>query len=848
MAVNTAELPIEPILPALAMALRESGHAVLQAPPGAGKTTRVPLALLSEPWLAGKKILMLEPRRVAARAAARRMGQVLGEEVGRTVGYRVRRDSVVGPSTRIEVVTEGILTRMLQSDPALESVGLLIFDEFHERSLQADLGLALALQSRSILRPDLKLLIMSATLDGAPIATLLGGAPIITSEGRSYPVETRHIAPRPESRIEQAVASAVRDALANDQGDLLIFLPGAAEIARVKDLLEGVTNRQPGTGNEERVEVLPLHGSLTNEEQDKAIAPSRPGHRKVVLATSIAETSLTIEGVRVVIDSGLARVPRFSPRTGMTRLTTIRVSRSSADQRRGRAGRTAPGVCYRLWAAEEDHHLVPRPAPEILEADLAPLALELAASGVNEPGELSWLDPPPAAALAEGRALLEQLGALGKDGAVTAHGRTLAELGAHPRLGHLLLRGRDAGASLLAGQLAALLEERDILRATEGRVDPDLQLRVDLLNSGGSPPVYHGMQVDRGRLHRVRQEAQAWSRQIGRRSGEPRSAAELLALAYPDRVAQRRSGQAGRFLLRNGLGAFTDAPGLALSDYLVAAELDGDRRESRIWLAAALTLEGVMGLFGEQVEPENVVEWAEPGGVLKAVRRERLGAIVLRESQLRDPDPAALASAVEGLIQREGLSVLGWSDSATELRERLAFVGQLAETGGVGGKWPDVSDAGLLRSLDSWIGPRLGTVRRRADLSRINLTDGLMNLLGWEERRMLDQLAPTHLEVPTGSRIPVSYSDPSAPVLAVRLQEVFGLTETPRVGGGRVPVTLHLLSPAHRPVQVTRDLAGFWKTSYFDVRKDLRGRYPKHVWPEDPLAAEPTRRAKPRKP
>ena len=838
-------LPIEPVLPELARALATSGHAVLQAPPGAGKTTRVPLALIQEPWLSGRKILLLEPRRLAARAAARRMAQSLGERPGQTVGYRVRRDSVVGPGTRIEVVTEGILTRMLQSDPALEPAGLVIFDEFHERSLHADLGLALALQARALLRPDLKLLIMSATVEGAPISALLGGAPIITSEGRAFPVETRYFPRRPDVRLEPAVASVVRQALAEDEGDILVFLPGAAEIRRVQGLLDS----ELGTRNSERISILPLHGTLSSDEQDAAILPSRPGHRKVVLATSIAETSLTIDGVRVVIDAGLSRVPRFSPRTGMTRLTTVRVSRSSADQRRGRAGRTAPGICYRLWAAEEDHNLVPRPAPEILEADLAPLALELAATGADDPAVLAWLDPPPAAALAEGRALLRQLGALDADGRITAHGRELAELGAHPRLGHLLLAGRSSGEALVAGQLAALLEERDVLRAADGRSDPDLQLRIDLLAGAGTPPVYHGMEVDRGRLSRVRQEAKAWARQLraGPPTRPPISVAGLLALAYPDRVAQRRPGQAGRFLLRNGLGAFTDAPALALADYLVAAELDGDRRESRIWLAAALALEEVATLFGDQIECEDVVEWAEPEGVLKAVRRERLGAIVLRETPLREPDAGLVAAAVEGMIRREGLAVLTWTEPARSLRERLTFVRQLAAGGAIPGAWPDLSEAALLSALPSWLGPRLPAVRRRADLARIDLTDALLELVGWEERRALDQLAPTHLEVPTGSRIPVSYSDPAAPVLAVRLQEVFGLVETPRVGGGRVPVTMHLLSPAHRPVQVTRDLAGFWRTSYFDVRKDLRGRYPKHYWPDDPLTAEPTRRAKPRK-
>ena len=858
--MSVPDLPIEPALPALAAALRETGRAVLQAPPGAGKTTRVPLALVDESWLAGRKILLLEPRRLAARAAARRMSQMLGERPGQTVGYRIRRDSAVGPDTRIEVVTEGILTRMLQSDPALEAAGLVVFDEFHERSLHADLGLALALQSRSLLRPDLRLLVMSATLEGAPVAALLGGAPVITSEGRSFPVETRYLPRRSDVRLEPAVASAVRRALAQDGGDILVFLPGAGEIRRTAELLQEVQGSEfpvqrgphlePGTLHSELVSILPLHGSLSGEEQDRAILPSGPGQRKVVLATSIAETSLTIEGVQVVIDAGLSRVPKFSPRTGMTRLTTVRVSRSSADQRRGRAGRTAPGVCYRLWAAEEDHHLLPRSTPEILEADLAPLALELAATGVASPGELAWLDPPPAAALAEGRALLRQLGALDPADRITAHGRELAELGTHPRLGHLLLNGRATGVAHLAGQLAALLEERDILRSPDGPPDPDLQLRLDLLASDQTPPAYHGMTVDRGTLHRVRQESRAWERQLraGPAAGaEPLSAAELLALAYPDRVAQRREGQAGRFLLRNGMGASTAAPVLALADYLVAAELDGDRRESRIWLAAALTLEELLSLFAHQIERREVVQWVEPEGVLKAVQQERLGAIVLREAPLRSPEPEQLVEAVLGLVRQEGLAILPWSDGPQALRERLAFVHRLALTAGVPGSWPDVSDAGLLATLSEWLGPRLRAVRRRADLTRIDLAEALIGLLGWEERRALDRLAPTHLEVPSGSRITVSYADPAAPVLAVRLQEVFGLTETPRVGGGRVPVTMQLLSPAHRPVQVTQDLAGFWRSSYFDVRKDLRGRYPKHHWPEDPLVAEPTRRAKPRR-
>ncbi len=838
--MRSTGLPIEPVLPAVAAALRETGAAVLQAPPGAGKTTLVPISLLDAPWLEGRKILLLEPRRLATRAAARRMASLLDERLGQTAGYRIRRDSTVGPATRIEVVTEGILTRMLQHDPALESVGLVIFDEFHERSIHADLGLALTLQTRAVLRPDLRILVMSATLEGAPISALLGGAPVITSEGRSFPVATRYLPRRAESRIEAAVASAVRQALVEEEGDLLVFLPGQGEIRRTMELLEGGTRTWS---------LHALYGDLSQADQDAALRPSQPGHRKVVLATSIAETSLTIEGVRVVVDSGLARVPKFSPASGMTRLTTVRVSRASADQRRGRAGRTAPGVCYRLWAEQEDHHLLPRTTPEILEADLAPLALELAAAGIDDPGDLAWLDPPPTGALAEGRLLLQQLGALDSGLRVTPHGRRMADLGTHPRLAHLLIRGAELGAAPLAAELTALLEERDILRGTAGPPDADLQLRLELLAIRDTPPLFHGYTVDRGGLHRVRDEARAWRaalRAIERAAGaagplEAPSAGVLLALAYPDRLGQRREGQAGRFLLRNGQGAHTDSAAMARADYIVAAELDGDRRESRIWLGAPVSLEEIQAQFGEQVRTEAVVEWDSRSSMLIAARREQLGALVLRETPLRDPDPALVAEAVLRWLRREGIGTLPWNEDAIRLRERLAFL-----YSAIGAPWPDVSDAALLESLEEWLGPHMTTVRRRGDLGKVDLHEALLGRLSWAGRRALDQLAPTHLAVPTGSQIRVDYTDPRAPVLAVRLQEVFGLTETPRIAGGRVPITMHLLSPAQRPVQVTQDLAGFWRTSYFDVRKDMRGRYPKHYWPDDPLVAEPTRRAKPR--
>jgi ATP-dependent helicase HrpB len=850
-------LAIEPVLPELSRCLAAAGSAVLQAPPGAGKTTVVPLALLGEPWLEGRRILLLEPRRLAARTAARRMAELLGESVGQTIGYRIRRDSVVGPRTRIEVVTEGILTRMLQGDPALETAGLVIFDEFHERSIHADLGLALTLESRAVLRPDLRVLVMSATIEGAPIAKLLGGAPVVTGAGRSFPVETRYLPRRPETRIEAATAGAVRQALAEETGDVLVFLPGQGEIRRTAEQLEPA----PGVWS-----LHPLYGDLSQEEQDAAIRPNPTGVRRVVLATSIAETSLTIEGVRVVIDSGLSRVPRFSPGSGMSRLVTVRVSRASAAQRRGRAGRIAPGVCYRLWAAQEDHELLPRGTPEILEADLAPLALDLAVCGVDDPAQLAWLDPPPAAALAGARALLRQLGALDAAGRPTPHGRRMAQLGTHPRIAHLLLSAVERGVAATAATIAAIIEERDALRSSGGTPDADLLLRLELVDQAGDPPpVFHGYPVDRGALYRIRETARAWRRSLaplarpaetpkaepprrtpsrpGRGQALPRSVAEspdiglLLALAYPDRIAQRRPGQAGRFVLRNGQGAITDSPGLMYQEFLVAAELDGDRRESRIWLGAPLCRADIEAGFGEQIQWEESIAWDEPDEAVVAARRERLGALVLSEQPLREPDPELVSGVLLGWIRRSGLGVLPWTEAATATLQRLAFLRHA-----LGSPWPEVSEQSLIDGLEGWLGPWLAGLRRRSDLSRLQLDAALLGLLGPRERSQLDRLAPTHIVVPSGSRIRVSYADPAAPTLAVRLQEVFGLTESPRVGG--VQVTMQLLSPAGRPVQITRDLAGFWRTSYFDVKKEMKGRYPRHYWPDDPLVAEPTRRAK----
>jgi len=833
-------LPIDHALPALQDALRAGTSAVLQAPPGAGKTTRVPLALLGEPWLGTQRIVMLEPRRLAARAAAHRMAQTLGEAVGQTVGYRVRMDTRVGPATRIEVVTEGVLTRFLQADPALDGVGLVIFDEYHERSLHADLGLALALESQLVLRDDLRLLVMSATLDGARVAALLGDAPVVTSEGRGHPVETRYLGRRPDVRIEPAVASAVAGALAREEGDVLVFLPGAAEIRRVEGLLR---DSHPG----ERVRIAPLYGNLPQHAQDEAIAPSPPGARKVVLATSIAETSLTIEGIRTVVDSGLARVPRFSPRSGMTRLETVRVSRASADQRCGRAGRVAPGVCYRLWPEHEQHHLVAHGTPEILEADLAPLALELAAAGIADPARLRWLDVPPTAALSQARELLRQLGALDDRDRITPHGRQMAELALHPRLAHMVLRGTGLGLGGVACDLAALLSERDVLRTERGAPDADLRLRLDVLRERGG----RAGAVNQDALRRAQAEARHWRQRLGVTAdrGDVNACGILLAFAYPDRIAQRRTGAAGapdaaggRFLLRNGRGAlFAEPQALSDSPYVVAAELDGRQTESRIYLAAPVTLGEIEEHFAEQIERDAVVAWDAGVQAVRARRRERLGALVLREVPLPDADPEAVAGALLGWIGDEGLHVLPWNDGARRLQQRMLFMRTLDPS------WPDVSDATLAATVEEWLRPHLYGMRRRDDLQRLDLTSVLLAMLGWEQRAALDERAPTHFHAPSGSRIPIDYDDPGTPVVAVRLQEMFGLVETPRIGRGAVPLTLHLLSPAHRPVQVTRDLAGFWRSTYFDVRKDLKGRYPKHHWPDDPLQATPTHRAKPRR-
>ena len=809
------QLPIDGVMPELLRVLQSTHSAVLQAPPGAGKTTRVPLALLDQPWLDSLKIVMLEPRRLAARAAATYMSRLLGEDVGGTVGYRVRFDTRISSRTRIEVVTEGVLTRMLQDDQALEAYGIVIFDEFHERSIHADVGLALTLEARAVLRPELRVLVMSATLHGAPIAKLLGDAPIVTSEGRSFPVTTHYLDRSREGYIEPAVARAVRRALDETDGDVLVFLPGMAEINRTQEQLSDIPN------------VLPLYGNLTQAEQDRAIAPSPRGQRKVVLATSIAETSLTIEGVKAVVDSGLMRVPRFDSRIGMTRLDTVTVSRASADQRCGRAGRLGPGVCYRLWTERENDALVPHGTPEILEADLAPLALDLAAWGTADPFVLPWLDSPPASAFAQARELLFELGAIDAKGSITEHGRAMARVPAHPRIAHMLLRARTLNAAALACDIAALLSERDIMRGQQN--DPDLRLRLDALRGRRTND------VDYGALQRAKREAEQLRRvmDISDQRYEDSLAGVLLALAYPDRIGQRRD-QRGKFLLRNGRGAIIDAHfNLAGEEFVSIASLDGRGRDSRVFIGAAISEAEIREHFADQIERVQNVELQN--NKARATMREQLGALVLHESHVADADPDAIASALLQSVQERGLAVLPWTEEARSLQERVLFMRTLDD------KWPDLSDAHLIDTMNEWLRPMLAGV---TSLHNVDVVAALQTLLPWELTRHLDSLAPSHLQVPTGSMIRIDYSDPNAPSVAVRLQEVFGMSVTPRIGGDRVPVTMQLLSPAQRPVQVTRDLASFWRSGYFEVKKEMKGRYPKHYWPDDPLTAEPTRRTK----
>jgi ATP-dependent helicase HrpB len=835
-------LPIDEVLPALRDALATRHEAVLEAPPGAGKTTRVPLALLNEPWLAGQTILMLEPRRLAARAAAERLASELGEKVGETVGYRIRLDSKVGPNTRIEVVTEGILTRRLQDDPALEGVGLLIFDEFHERSLDADLALALSLNGRELFRDDqpLKILLMSATLEGERLAGLLDDAPILRSEGRMYPVAMRWGRPfQPGEFIEPRLVQTILEALNDETGSVLVFLPGQAEIRRVHQQLADAL------GESTQVLLCPLHGELDLAAQRAAIDPAPAGKRKVVLATNIAETSLTINGVRVVIDAGLARVPRFDPGSGMARLDTQRISKASATQRAGRAGRLEPGVCYRLWSQDQHEQLAAYASAEILSADLAGLALQLGRWGVT-PGQLVWLDVPPAAAYAQAQDLLERLGALDGE-ALTRHGQAMAELPAHPRIAHLLLRGQALGLANMACDVAALLGERDILRGAGA----DLHSRLVLLS--GEERAARGAQ---GGVQRARQLARQYRGYLRGKASEPVSDPDhprwlgaLLALAYPDRVAQQRRAGGAEYRLANGRAAlFAEADSLMKQPWLVIADLGSrqGQREERIYLAADFDPALFDSVLAEQVRVVDQLDWDEREGVLRAERQRKVGELILSREPLTGLDETARSQALVNLVRRKGLELLPWTPELRQWQARVALLRQLDLVSKEQSEWPDVSDAALLKSLEQWLMPYLGKVSRLSHFANLDLSSIVHNLLPWPLPQRLDELAPHHLSVPSGSSIRLDYSE-QPPILAVRLQELFGLAETPRIAGGRQVVKLHLLSPARRPVQVTQDLANFWRSTYAEVKKDLKGRYPKHYWPDDPLVAEATARIKPRK-
>jgi len=852
------KLPVTEALPGLLAALRERPSAVLVARPGAGKTTLVPLALLDEPWRGDGTILLLEPRRIAARASARRMAELLGEEPGGTVGYAMRMESKVGPRTKILVVTEGVLARMILDDPELTGIAAILFDEFHERSLDGDFGLALALDVQGALRPELRLLVMSATIDGARVASLLGDAPVIESEGRSFPVDIRHEERGPDEPVEDAMARAIRGALAKEEGSVLAFLPGQREIERTAERLEG---RIPANAD-----IVPLFGNLDARTQDAAIRPAPAGQRKIVLATSIAETSLTIDGVRVVVDSGLSRLPKYEPATGLTRLETVRVSRASADQRAGRAGRTQPGVAIRLWRAEQTAALPAFTPPEILEADLSGLLLDAAAFGVADVSTLSFLDPPPKPALEEARALLRELGAIDGEGRLTDSGKAMRGLALPVRLAHMVAEAAKSGEAQAAAELAVLLTERGL-----GGPSADLERRLEAFRRDRSPRAENAKALARRLARAARDElpprtpprkgegganvSESPSPLPGGVRGEgsssahpvrggsitaPTSPGSLLLFAWPDRVAKAR-GALGRFVLANGRGATLDETDpLAKSPFLVVADLQGKAQNARIVAAATVTEDEIRSALGDRIARRIEVSFDPEKRAVRVREAVTLGAIQLGERQLPPPTGVDADRAVVEAVRQNGLAILPWEKSAEVLRRRLAWLHK-----GLGAPWPDVSDEALVARLDDWLLPYLPGA---ASLSRIApsvLAEGLMSLVPYDLQRKVAELAPTHFTVPTGNSLPIRYEE-EWPVLAVRVQELFGLDTHPSIAGGTVPLTLELLSPAHRPIQTTRDLPGFWRGSWADVRSDMRGRYPKHVWPEDPRQAAPTARAKPR--
>lgn len=826
---SPAIFPVDQILPQVVASLEAGRNVVLQAPPGSGKTTRVAPALLRQSWLKGQKILLLEPRRLAARAAAAYMAHQAGEALGETIGYHVRLDRKVSAATRIEIITEGLLIQRLISDPELREIGVIIFDEFHERSLAADTALAITLEIQQALRPDLRIVIMSATFQPDVIAHHIGYTDVHTAQSVLYPVETVYLRCPSTAFIHKQVTAAVMRTLQSESGSILVFLPGEGEIKQCCSELQ----EQALPDN---VEIHPLYASLPREQQDAAIAPPRGNTRKVVLATSVAESSLTIEGIRVVIDSGLMRVPRYSPRLGMTRLETLLITRDRADQRRGRAGRLGPGICLRLWDEATDRQLKPESEPEILDTDLTATVLQCAEWGMINVDDLPWMTPPPDAAWLRAVTLLRTLEALAEDSGrvrITPRGRAMARIPVHPRLAHMILEAAEYGAVERAAFIAALISERS--SHARLREFTDLSALAEFVER--NPSSFPARSVQR--------LAQQWSHTVaaGNRKRQKIDDGSLLAWAFPDRVARKRDNR-GVYLLRSGQGAVIDtAEPLAAEDWLVAVELHDAGANTRIRLAAAIDEAQVHGLFHTHFETATLPHWDKRNECVAATQLTRLGAITIKESPCPEPDPEQMATAMLEGVRSKGIDQLPWSKAAQNLRERVTFLSQaLPEQG-----WPDLSDTALLATLEDWFKPACGSLTRWSHIQRLDMAGIIQGYLALRQcdLRRLDQLAPTHIEVPTGSRIRVDY-DTGQPCLKVRIQEVFGMLRTPRVAEGRVPVMMHLLSPAQRPVQVTQDLEGFWQSNYALVRKDMRGRYPKHYWPEDPAQAEPTRRVKPR--
>ncbi|WIV20897.1 ATP-dependent helicase HrpB [Paenibacillus polygoni] len=831
------DLPIYQVIPDIKSTFHQKKSAVLVAEPGAGKTTVVPLALLEEEWMQHKKIIMLEPRRLAARNAAMRMARSIGESVGETVGYRVRMDSKVSSDTRIEVVTEGILTRMLQHDQALEEVGLLIFDEFHERNLHGDLALALALECQSVLREDLRILVMSATLEAEPVTSLLGDAALITCTGRTFPVETKYMPKLHHLDMETHMAQVIPLALTQQEGHVLAFLPGAKEIHRVMRMLEG-QNLGPG------VKVYPLYGALSQQEQDRAITAADTFERKVILATTIAESSLTIEGIGAVVDSGLRKDSVFSSRTGMSRLVTIPISKTSADQRKGRAGRTAEGICYRLWSTLEQDAKPEKNRPEILTADLAPVALELAVWGVQNPEDLRWLDVPPAGAYAAATALLQQLGCLDDRGHVASRGKQIAGMGTHPRIGHMLLQAAKLGLARDASLLGALLQHGSS-RLLGPKAGWDLRPQLEHLRTISAAGSASAAFQDEAPLRSLIQESRQLYREVETRQTEGESLPPqefcglLLAFAYPDRIGQRRED--GRYFLSSGRGVRASSAMSGLTaPYIVVAEADDQGADGLIRTCAPLALADIYTYLKELITTQEKVFWDKNTRSVRSLQWQKRGEIILKEMAYPNPPEEDILQALLAGIREEGLSVFSMNKTTHQLVERMQFLHK------VNPAWPDLSGSALLEYLLSHIPPYLTGVRSASGLQQISITSVLLDSLSWEQRQTLEKEAPTHYTVPSGSKIPIRYDGQGAPYIAVRLQEMFGLTESPRLGEGRVPLTLHLLSPAQRPVQVTSDLNSFWREGYYEVKKDLKGRYPKHYWPEDPLQAVATNRVKPK--